>query len=377
MKATRHFARTLIVIAALLVFTLAYAELFVRIFDPQPMMPRYVTGTSWGVRGNIPDAQYRHNTPEVDVEMRINGQGMRADRDYPVVKQPGLCRVALFGDSFFMGYELDYDDTYAVQLEKMLRQHDLNAEVLNFAVSGFGTAEMVRTYESFGRQFQPDLVIFQWHSTDPDDNVRSNLYRLHDNHLLATGASYLPSVKLQNALMRSSIYTFVADNSHLYSVIREQTAVRVKSLLEKVRQANATASVGDENSPEKENIESLDSGVTAPYSVRLSEALLRHADQTIRAENRGFLVVEIPIRVNPTTFRSSIAVLRKEQLGNLEVVSPLASFRSMASPAAKLYFERGQGHITPLAVQQLVSVTVDAVIRDGKLRSCPSPESQT
>ena len=92
---------------ALLAYTLLFAEGFIRLFDPQAVMPRYITGTPWGVRGNIPHADYWHHTPEVDVEYRINGQGLRADRDYPLAKPPGVCRIAVFGDSFFFGLEAD------------------------------------------------------------------------------------------------------------------------------------------------------------------------------------------------------------------------------------------------------------------------------
>ena len=54
----------------LVLYTLLFAEGFVRVFDPQPLMPRYISGTDWGVRGNIPHARYWHHTPEIDVQYR-------------------------------------------------------------------------------------------------------------------------------------------------------------------------------------------------------------------------------------------------------------------------------------------------------------------
>src|ERR1019366_402521 len=101
---------------------------------------------------------------EVDVEYRINGQGLRADRNYSLSKPPGTCRVAVFGDSFFFGIELDLPESIAGQLERRLEESGVRAEVLNFAVGGFGTAEMLQTFEGFGRQFEPDVVIFSWDS---------------------------------------------------------------------------------------------------------------------------------------------------------------------------------------------------------------------
>jgi len=101
------FLKRVIFAVALIAYTAILAEGYFRLLDPQPLMPRYVTGTPWGVRGNIPNARYWNHTPEVDVEYRINGQGLRADRDYPLQKPAGTCRVAVFGDSFFFGIELD------------------------------------------------------------------------------------------------------------------------------------------------------------------------------------------------------------------------------------------------------------------------------
>src|SRR6185312_10254039 len=81
--------RRVVVACGLLVYSLAFGEMFVRIVDPQPLMPRYVTAAPWGVRGNIPGAHYWHETGEVRVEYRINSEGMRDDREFVVEKAPG------------------------------------------------------------------------------------------------------------------------------------------------------------------------------------------------------------------------------------------------------------------------------------------------
>ena len=141
----RSISVRLLRILALFVYSLVFAEAFIRVFHPRPLLPRYVTGTPWGIRGNIPHAHYWHQTPEVKVEYRINGEGMRADLEYSFEKPAGTCRIAVvFGDSFLVGYELDLNDTFTTQLEQRLRARDSMREVLNFSVSGFGTAEMLR-----------------------------------------------------------------------------------------------------------------------------------------------------------------------------------------------------------------------------------------
>ena len=73
-----------------------------------------------GVRMNVPDAQYWQTTPEVQVQVRINAQGIRSDREYSYQKLENRCRILLFGDSFFMGYEVDLKDSLAYLLEQRL-----------------------------------------------------------------------------------------------------------------------------------------------------------------------------------------------------------------------------------------------------------------
>ena len=99
----KRFAIRTVSIVGLLAYTLAFSEFFIRLFAPQPIMPRYVTATPWGVRGNVPGAQYWQSSPEVHVQIRINQLGIRDDREFAYKKPTGTCRLALFGDSVFVG----------------------------------------------------------------------------------------------------------------------------------------------------------------------------------------------------------------------------------------------------------------------------------
>lgn len=358
--------RRALVLTGLVAYTLLFGEIFVRIADPQVLLPRYVTGTPWGVRGNIPGAQYRHITPEVDVGFRINSQGMRADRDFPPAKPPGGCRVALFGDSYFMGYELNLPDTFASRLEARLRKDGYNAEILNFSVSGFGTAEMIRIYENFGRRFAPDVVIFQWHSTDLDDNVRSGLYELKGGRLESTGRSYLPAIRIQDALMKFGIYRLIADNSHLYSLARERLSKMVQKMLvirERLTRPDANRATGTRAGENRNGLAAV------PYPVQLSAALLQHAQQLTRDESRDFFVVDIPDRITRTSFKSSIGGI-PELVPGLNVIQPLAALVDRATPDTKLYFERGHFHLTPVAIDVLVNVAAPRLEQSANLRGC-------
>ena len=366
----RSIALRLFKILALVAYSLAFAEAFVRVFSPQALVPRYVTGTPWGIRGNIPNARYWHQTPEVKVQYRINSQGMRADREYPFQKPTGTCRIAVFGDSFLVGYELDLNDTFTTQLEQRLRAQGFNAEVLNFSVSGFGTAEMLRAYERFGRKFDPDLVLFEWHSTDPDDNVRSGLYRLERGKISPGRAQYLPGIRAQDFLMKFRLYRLIADNSHLYAFIRERVAATVKGLLvARQHTLRGPTTITPEESVAANQGRSPATKGSSP-DIELSAALLTHVQDMVLAEHRDFYVVEIPTRTSRTQFRSTIEMLPPDTREHLKIISPLAAFTKAARPDLKLYYERGHGHLTPTGARILTDEGLEAIEESPQLARC-------
>ena len=366
---TRSLLLRLLQGCGLLAFTLIFGEAFVRILCPQPVMPRYVTATDWGVRGNIPRAHYWHYTPEVSVEYRINGQGMRADHDYPLRKPAGTCRVAVFGDSLLMGYEVDLRDSFSARLEEMLHAGGRSVEVLNFAVSGFGTAEMLRTYEAFARGFDPDVVLFSWHLTDMEDNVRSALYRLRDGKLENANRSYLPGVKTQDFLMRFAAYRLIADHSQLYALLRERLGQFTKHLFVQLRQQAVSAKqTATENAEEDEE----DARYAAHRQANrdLSSAIVEHAAQVVAADGREFYLIEVPIRVSRVAFRTSVDVLSPEVISHIRIISPLATFEQAARPDFKVYYEHGEGHLTPSGVQLLAKEAAQILVRSPRFAAC-------
>jgi hypothetical protein len=356
--------------AALAAYTLMFSELFVRIVDPQAVMPRYITGTPWGVRGNIPNAHYRHHTPEVDVEYRINAQGLRADREYPPAKPPGTCRIAVFGDSFMFGLEADLKDTFADRLEKALRARGIAVEVLNFAVGGFGTAEMLQTYEQFGRKFDPDIVIFSWDLSDLNDNVRSDLYRLEQGRLERAHATYLPAIGIQDTLMRYRIYRFIADHSQLYTFVRERVNAFMKRRLLRVQKerlgAEQPAEAEEGAAPVEKDLDELQHR----NKIDLSVAILERAHEEVSGNGSDFYLIGIPARVSRTEFSSPLDVLPESARAQMAIISPEAAMRRAARPDLKLYYEKGLGHFTPAGIGILTGEAVKVLEGSPRLKSC-------
>ncbi|MBF0446326.1 MAG: hypothetical protein HQL68_12130 [Magnetococcales bacterium] len=75
---------------------------------------------------------------------------------------PGVFRIVLLGDSVGFGWGVDDQQTYGARLETILPE----VEVINLAVSGYGTDQELLRLKSEGINFQPDLVIL--HVVDND-----------------------------------------------------------------------------------------------------------------------------------------------------------------------------------------------------------------
>lgn len=365
----------------LILYAMLIAEAFLRVCAPQPLLPRYITRTPWGVRGNIPGADYRQSTAEASVAIHINQQGMRADRDFPEAKPPGVCRIAMVGDSFFAGYELDLPDTIAAGIENRMRADGFRVEALNFAVSGFGTAEELRTYQAYARRFAPDFVLQEWDRSDFDDNLRADLWRLQDGALVDASPTYLPSVALQDWLNRSAIYRFVAANSQLYGMVREKVglaarnlAIQGDALISAWRSFLAHGPTGAPPAADASAHEALNDprrGVSQA-EIDLAGALMRKFKAEAAADNVGYLILDNPYQTSRVTFVSTVQALPPDVLQSLPVLSPVAAFREAARPDVKLFYEKGDGHYSPLAVRIILDQLVPRLEADHRFDDCRS-----
>jgi hypothetical protein len=109
--------------------------------------------------------------------VRINGQGMRDDREIQVKKPEGVYRVAVLGDSYAEALQVDGAKTFWRLLETKLMQCGYGGgkriEVLNFGVSWYSTAQEFITLKTRVAPYQPDLVLLAFLSgNDVRDNAK-------------------------------------------------------------------------------------------------------------------------------------------------------------------------------------------------------------
>jgi lysophospholipase L1-like esterase len=321
----------------ILYFFLA-GEVFLRVLAPEPILPRYVCATSYGIRGNEPNRNYWHTTTEYHINIRTNSKGIRADKEIPYQKPDGVKRIVLLGDSFGIGYGVNLEDTFSMQMKNYLEETGIKCEVVNLSVSGHGTSEQLITLEEQGFLYQPDLVLLAWHGSDLADNVRANLYQLKDGILVQKNKVYLPGVKIREFLFQFSAYRLLAGHSHMYSCMRENAAHLIKyTVLPAIRSLSGD---GSEQEPSPDAVERA-----ALYRKDLAVALLEQIKQECVSHNANFLILDIPNNLSRTEFTPTFPDVDKA-IKEFDVFCPIELFKKHKGD--KLYWEKSHGHFTPL-----------------------------
>lgn len=129
----------------------------------------------------------RPNSVSRDGLYHYNGQGIRsAPTAYSPTPPPGVLRIALFGDSYTHGDDVVFEDSWGYLLEQNLREAGLEAEVLNFGVSGYGMDQAYLRWQTYGRGFAADVVIFGLDA----ENVYRNVNLIRAIYKPATGLPF-------------------------------------------------------------------------------------------------------------------------------------------------------------------------------------------
>jgi hypothetical protein len=93
----------------------------------------------------------------------INSVGLR-DREHTLEKPPHTYRIAVLGDSYAEARQVNQEETFWALLEAKLNRcrpfgEKTNIEVINFGVSGYGTAQELQTLRYRVWNYSPDMVL--------------------------------------------------------------------------------------------------------------------------------------------------------------------------------------------------------------------------
>ena len=99
---------------------------------------------------------------EGEAFVRINGDGLR-DREHSKTKPPNTFRIAVVGDSYAEAFQVEEEKAFWSVMERRLQGCTALAgrrvEVINFGVSGYGTAQELLTLREKVWAYSPDVVL--------------------------------------------------------------------------------------------------------------------------------------------------------------------------------------------------------------------------
>jgi hypothetical protein len=113
-------------------------------------------------------------TTEGRAYIHINKAGLR-DREHTGVKSSNTLRIAILGDSYAEAMQVPMEDAFWAVLKRQLNSCPSLAgrkiEVINFGVSGYGTAQELIMLRRRVWAYEPDLIVLQ---ITPTNDIRNN-----------------------------------------------------------------------------------------------------------------------------------------------------------------------------------------------------------
>lgn len=114
---------------------------------------------------------------EGEAYVRINSAGLR-DREHSRTKPENTIRIAVLGDSFAEAFQVSVEQAFWMVMEQKLKTcaafSGKQIEVLNFGVSGYGTAQELLTLREKVWDYSPDIVLLTLTTNnDITDNSRA------------------------------------------------------------------------------------------------------------------------------------------------------------------------------------------------------------
>ena len=258
-----------------------------------------------------------HYQREGESYVRINSDGQR-DREHAKAKPPDTVRIAVLGDSFVEAMHVPMEQTFWSLLERKLEEcHAFpgkHVEVLNFGVSGYGTAQELMTLRKKVWDYSPDIVVLAFTTyNDVYDNSRALSktqdvpYFTYSNGELVYDASFRDSSAYQWHDSRlSKLGRWFDDHLRLVQLIHyAQTAgkLRLTEWRDRRRAAQATPAQPGTNAKRAaptageigmENMTYLEpQDDNWKEAWRVTEGLIRQMRDEVRQKGAKFVVVTL------------------------------------------------------------------------------------
>jgi len=228
--------------------------------------------------------------------VRINSDGLR-DVEHAKLKPSNTLRIAVIGDSYAEAFQVPMENAFWAVMGRRLEQCDRFAgkqiEVINFGVSGYGTAQELITLRRKVWDYSPDIVLLAvCTGNDITDNSRAFkkteipyfVYRDGENLLLDNSFQDSRTFRLQNsALNRAG--RWLRDSLRFVQAIHEaQLAIKTRLAARRARSNAAATANGAAPSPSaapERSASTTPSDIARSEELGLDNLIYREPDEAV------------------------------------------------------------------------------------------------
>ena len=236
----------------------------------------------------------------------ISNHGLR-DREHSKIKPPDTVRIAVLGDSYAEALQVPLEDTFWAIMEQRMNSckpfGDKYIEVINFGISGYGTAQEFLWLRRYVWEYSPDIVLLAFLT---GNDIRNNSKILEPDKFRPFFFFQDGMLELDNSFVNHPTYRW--KTSWIWSLRRTLSRYsRTLQLLNKLKILYNSNKLNRHDRIQGEEI-GLDNQIyTASKSLdwqdawKITEALLLRMLTEAAAHNARFVVVTLSnsIQVHP------------------------------------------------------------------------------
>ena len=251
--------------------------------------------------------------------VHINSDGLR-DQEHPLAKPANTLRIALIGDSYAEALAVPIEQAFWAVMKEKLGECDAASgkaiEIINFGVSGYGTAQELLTLRDRVWKYSPDVVMLAvTTNNDVTDNSRALKkvdeipYFIYRDNQLALDNSFQNS---RTFLWRQSRLNrfgrWLRNHSRVVQAVTEgHHALKIMSASWRARWSQNAPAAAPTTSPEQKPNGSLGEAELGTDNLiyrepqtrvwndawQVTEGLIREMRDEVRARNAKFLLVTL------------------------------------------------------------------------------------
>jgi len=267
--------------------------------------------------GLRPDAEGPYRK-EGSSYVRINSDGLR-DQEHSLAKPVNTLRIAIIGDSYAEALSVPMEQAFWSVMRRKLGECDAASgkaiEVLNFGVSGYGTAQELLTLREKVWKYSPDVVMLTiTTNNDVTDNSRAlkkvdeiPYFVLRDNQLTLDNSFQSSRTFLWRQSSSNRFGRWLRDHSRVIQAITEgHHALKIITASWRARWSHGEPPISTPSPDQKSNASSSPAELGTDNQIylepqtavwtdawRVTESLISQMRDEVRAKGAKFLVVTL------------------------------------------------------------------------------------